>query len=64
MTIDKLKSGDRVRIGNSVRTFIVEEVDPPGALACAPSSYVVRIRQEDGKGPDLIYGNHRLILVT
>jgi len=60
MTEEKLKTFDRVRIDKAHRVYVVQEVDPPGATPLAPSTYIVIIVPEDGKGPALQYGNHRL----
>lgn len=54
---EKLKVGDRVRIGKGQRIFAVAEVDPCGCNPLAPATYTVRIAPEDGKGVDLLYGN-------
>jgi hypothetical protein len=62
---EKLKAGDRVRVRNSQKIFVVAEIDPPGGDApLAPATHVVLLRPEDGKGPDLRYGNAVLVKVT
>jgi hypothetical protein len=60
----KLKVGDLVRIGGSVRLWRVAEVDPVHPdKPHPPSTYLVVIAPEDGVGPNLRYGNHPLTRV-
>jgi hypothetical protein len=62
---EKLNVGDRVRVRNSLKIFIVAEIDPHGGDApLAPATHVVLLRPEDGKGPDLRYGNAVLVKVS
>lgn len=56
----KLSAGDQVRIKGGGDLWTVAAVDPPGAQAREPSSYVVLIARADGKGPPQLYGDHRL----
>lgn len=60
---DKLKVGDRVKIRNGIKIYSVEEVDRPSWEAAPPSTYVVRMVPEDGKGPEVRYGNAALVKI-
>ena len=41
--MSKFKISDRVRLKGHQRIFVVVEVDPPGCLPLAPSTYTVRL---------------------
>jgi hypothetical protein len=61
---DQLVIGDRVRIRTSQRVFVVAEVSPPGCTPRAPATYTLLLKPEDGKGPELLYGNAVLTRVA
>jgi hypothetical protein len=61
---DLLKAGDRVRIRNSDRIFTIVEINPPGCTPYPPATFTVRMAPEDGKGPELLYGNAILTKVV
>jgi hypothetical protein len=54
---DEFKVGDRVHMRNSTRIFTILEINPPGCHPCPPATFTVRMMPEDGKGPQLLYGN-------
>lgn len=56
----KLSVGEQVRIKGGTNLWTVAAVEPPGAQARAPSSYVVLITPSGGKGPSQLYGDHQL----
>jgi len=54
---EKLKVGDRVCIRAGQKIYVIAEVDPSGGTPLAPSTYIVLLRPEDGKGPEQRYGD-------
>jgi hypothetical protein len=60
----KLKAGDRVRIGTSQKIYVVAEIDPPGCTPCLPATYTLRLTPEGGKGVELLYGDAVIVKVA
>jgi hypothetical protein len=57
------KVGDRVRIRTGHRIYQVIEIEPPEHHALLPATQIVRIKPEDDKGVEQLYGNAVLMKV-